>query len=174
MQYIQYYNSPMGKITLLADELGFTGLLFENEEWTLESENTESSCPAIDEAKTWLNIYFAGNRPDFTPAIHMKGSSFQEEVWKLLLKIPYGEVTTYGDLAKQIAANRGISRMSAQAVGGAVGSNPISIIVPCHRVVGTGGNLTGYASGLDNKITLLKLEKHDMEKFYIPTKGTAL
>jgi methylated-DNA-[protein]-cysteine S-methyltransferase len=90
------------------------------------------------------------------------------EVWELLLKIPYGSITTYGDLAKQIAQQRGISRMSAQAVGGAVGSNPVSIIVPCHRVVGTNGNLTGFASGLDNKIALLKQEGHDMSKFSMP------
>ena len=96
------------------------------------------------------------------------------EVWELLLKIPYGKNTTYGNLAKQIVQQRGISRMSAQAVGGAVGSNPISIIVPCHRVVGANGNLTGYASGLDNKIALLKQEGFDTKHFFIPSKCTAL
>lgn len=174
MQYIHYYNAPIGQILLTADATGLTSLMLQGEDWPLEKDHTEKITPAITDAVRWLDIYFAGNDPDFMPPLHATGSPFQEEVWKLLLEIPYGEVTTYGDLAKQIANNRGISRMSAQAVGGAVGSNPISIIVPCHRVVGSGGNLTGYASGLDNKIALLKQEGFDMDRFYIPTKGTAL
>ncbi len=169
MQYIHYYESPIGQILLTADEQGLTGLLLQGEEWPLAVEHTESAIPAIKEAIRWLDIYFSGQTPDFIPALHLTGSAFQEEVWNLLLKIPYGEVTTYGNLAKQIAQKRGISRMSAQAVGGAVGSNPVSIIVPCHRVIGATGNLTGFASGLDNKIALLKQEGHDMHQFYVPT-----
>ena len=162
MQYIHYYDSPVGQILLTADEIGLTALMLQGEEWSLEKIHTESITPAIAEAIRWLDIYFEGNIPDFMPPMHAAGSQFQEEVWKLLLEIPYGETVTYGDLAAKIAQNRGIRRMSAQAVGGAVGSNPISIIVPCHRVVGAGGNLTGYASGLNNKIALLKHEGFDI------------
>ena len=131
-------------------------------------QHTEVITPSIAESIRWLDIYFSGNTPDFIPSLHITGSPFQKEVWELLLRIPYGKVTTYGDLAKQIAQQRGISRMSAQAVGGAVGSNPVSIIVPCHRVIGSNGNLTGFASGLDNKTALLTIEGHDMSKFSMP------
>ena len=168
MQYIHYYESPIGQILLAADEQGLTDLMLQGEPWTLAADHSEKATPAIMESVRWLDIYFSGNIPDFTPPLHLTGSPFQMEVWKLLLKIPYGSITTYGDLAKQIAQQRGISRMSAQAVGGAVGSNPVSIIVPCHRVIGAHGNLTGFASGLDNKIALLKQERHDMSKFSMP------
>ena len=168
MQYIHYYESPIGQILLAADEQGLTDLMLQGEPWTLAADHSEKATPAIMESVRWLDIYFSGNIPDFTPPLHLTGSPFQMEVWELLLKIPYGSITTYGDLAKQIAQQRGISRMSAQAVGGAVGSNPVSIIVPCHRVIGANGNLTGFASGLDNKIALLKQERHDMSKFSMP------
>ena len=174
MQYIHYYESPIGQILLTADEQGLTSLLLQGEPWPLAQNHSESITPAIKDAVRWLDTYFSGNIPDFTPPLHLTGSPFQMEVWELLLKIPYGETTTYGDLAKQIAQQRGISRMSAQAVGGAVGNNPVSIIVPCHRVVGANGNLTGYASGLDNKIALLKQESFDMKQFFTPSKGTGL
>lgn len=170
MQYIHYYDSPMGQLLLTADNQGLTGLLLQGEPWSLAPEHTETITPAIAESISWLDIYFSGKEPDFTPAMHVQGSPFQQEVWKLLLEIPYGKITTYGDLAKRIAANRGIKRMSAQAVGGAVGSNPISIIIPCHRVLGSGGNLTGYASGLENKKFLLSQEGHDISKFHDPGK----
>lgn len=170
MQYIHYYNSPMGQFLLTADESGLTGLLFENEECQLDPDYKDTITPAIKEAIQWLDEYFSGKIPTFMPPLHLVGSSFQQEVWKLLLEIPYGEISTYGDLAKKIAADRGIKRMSAQAVGGAVGSNPVSIIVPCHRVIGSGNNLTGYASGLDHKIFLMKLEGHNIESFKDPRK----
>ena len=108
------------------------------------------------------------------PPVHIAGTPFRLSIWKLLRRIPYGETVTYGKLAETAAKERGIARMSAQAVGGAVGHNPISVIVPCHRVVGTDGSLTGYAGGLDIKAKLLSLEGVDMKKFYFPTKGTAL
>lgn len=168
MRYIHYYESPIGQILLTADEQGLTGLLLQGEDWPPEEGYTEIITPAIKSAVQWLDIFFSGQIPNFTPPLRLQGSPFQLEVWELLLKIPYGEVITYGDLAKQIAKNRGIKRMSAQAVGGAVGSNPISIIVPCHRVIGSNGNLTGYASGLDNKIALLKQEGFNMNQFHIP------
>ena len=170
MQYIHYYDSPMGKLQLIADDTGLTDLLFENENWISESNETNSTSHTINDTVRWLDIFFSGNIPDFTPPLHMTGSQFQMDVWNLLLRIPYGEVTTYGDLAKLISEKQGVSRMSAQAVGGAVGSNPISIIVPCHRVIGSRSNLTGYASGLDNKIFLMKIEGHNMEDFKDPRK----
>lgn len=121
----------------------------------------------------WIFIS-AGNEPDFIPSIHMMGSSFRMEVWTLLLQIPYGHTTTYGELAKKIAGKRGLKQMSAQAVGGAVGHNQISILIPCHRVIGTNGSLTGYAGGIDKKNALLRLEGVDVTSFTIPANGTAL
>ena len=159
MQYINYYNSPIGRILLTSDGTALTGLFLEGEAWDLSPCDKKEDLSVFQQTKAWLDIYFSGDKPDFTPEIHTTGTEFQEEVWSILKTIPYGETMTYGDIAKSIAASRGISRMSAQAVGGAVGSNPISIIVPCHRVLGSGGKLTGFASGLDNKIALLKTEK---------------
>ena len=140
----------------------------------LDPEHIAQETPILLDAKHWLDAYFSGQEPDFTPPLHPIGSSFRQEVWELLLQIPYGQTTTYGALAKQLAEKHGLPRMSAQAVGGAVGHNEISIIIPCHRVVGTSGSLTGYAGGIDKKVKLLTLEKVDMEHFSVPTKGTAL
>lgn len=115
--------------------------------------------PVLEEAVRWLDSYFSGRNPDFTPPLHLEGSDFRLAVWAQLLEIPYGQTTTYKEIARKIAEQKGIKTMSAQAVGGAVGHNPVSIIVPCHRVLGTDGGLTGYAGGLDKKISLLTLEK---------------
>ena len=159
--YTLHYDSPLGGILLAADEAGLTGLWFEGEKYfanILGPEQQERETPALQMAKRWLDVYFGGQEPDFTPPLHPAGSAFQQEVWALLRRIPYGQTTTYGALAKQLAAERGLSRMSAQAVGGAVGHNVISIIIPCHRVVGTNGSLTGYAGGIDKKAALLRLE----------------
>ena len=112
----------------------------------------------FEETKKWLDIYFDGKEPDFTPRLHLQGSPFRMEVWEILLKIPYGKTTTYKEIAERVAAQRGIPSMSAQAVGGAVGHNPVSIIVPCHRILGTDGSLTGYAGGVEKKKSLLSLE----------------
>ena len=120
--------------------------------------------------KKWLDLYFQGKIPDFTPPLCPEGSAFRLSVWEILKQIPYGEVTTYGDIARQIAGQNQMESMSAQAVGGAVAHNPISILIPCHRVVGSGGSLTGYAGGIDKKLYLLKLEKVDTTKFTIPAK----
>lgn len=177
MQYTSAYESPLGGILLAADDIGLTGLWFDGEKYYAEglsSEHEERNTPALELAKDWLDIYFSGREPDFTPPVHMEGSPFRLSVWKLLLQIPYGTTVTYGDLAKTIARERGLAHMSAQAVGGAVGHNEISIIVPCHRVVGTNGSLTGYAGGVDKKKQLLTLEGANMEKLFVPTKGTAL
>lgn len=177
MQYICHYKSPLGGITMASDGNALTGLWFDGQKYFAEGlaeTAAAKTLPVFDEAMRWLDIYFSGRRPDFTPLLNLKGTAFRKEVWQLLLQIPYGQTTTYGELAAQLAAHRGLKQMSAQAVGGAVGHNPISIIVPCHRVIGTGGSLTGYAGGLDKKLALLKLEGIDTSCFTIPTKGTAL
>ena len=172
-----HYDSPLGGILLAADEIGLTGLWFDGEKYfadNLPAEHTERETPILLEAKRWLDIYFAGKEPNFTPPLHPIGSAFRQSVWEILLQIPYGKTTTYGEIARQLAEKQGLSRMSAQAVGGAVGHNEISIIIPCHRVVGTNGSLTGYAGGIDKKMKLLKLECTDMTGFFVPKKGTAL
>lgn len=177
MQYTCHYASPVGDILLAGDEQGLTGLWIEGQKYYanyLDPEHEEGSCPAFEKAIEWLDIYFAGREPDFTPPIHMIGTEFQKTVWEILLNIPYGKTTTYGEIARQIAAQRGLAHMSSQAVGGAVGHNEISIIIPCHRVVGTNGSLTGYAGGIDKKLYLLTLEGADMSHFFIPKKGNAL
>lgn len=169
--YTLHYDSPLGGILLAADEVGLTGLWFDGEKYfadTLDPEHKAQETPILREAKRWLDVYFRGQEPDFTPPLHPIGSPFRQEVWALLLQIPYGQTTTYGALAKQLAAMHGLSRMSAQAVGGAVGHNEISIIIPCHRVVGTNGSLTGYAGGIDKKAKLLTLEKIRMEHLFPP------
>lgn len=178
--YRCYIQSPLGRLLLEADQEGLTGLWFEKENQPegctaqeLEKEecaegqrnrqeNTDGIPPAVERTRQWLTVYFSGQEPDFMPPLHVTGTPFQLSVWEILKKIPYGKTTTYGEIAKEIAAQRGLPRMSAQAVGGAVGHNKISILIPCHRVVGAGGNLTGYAGGLDRKEKLLALEKVDV------------
>ena len=113
-------------------------------------------------------VYFSGKAPDFTPALAMRTTAFRKAVWEILLTIPYGRTMTYGQIAERIAAQTGVQRMSAQAVGGAVGHNPFALIVPCHRVIGAGGNMTGYAAGMDKKIALLRMEGADMSTFRLP------
>ena len=176
MVSIQQYHSPLGNILLAADETGLVGLWFEGQKYfanTLPAEHRTRTTPILAEAVRWLDLYFAGQVPDFTPPLHPAGSGFQQSVWKILLTIPYGQTITYGDIARRLAVQQG-GRVSAQAVGGAVGHNQVSIIIPCHRVVGTNGSLTGYAGGIDKKIKLLELEHADMRQFFVPKKGTAL
>ena len=177
MTYTQHYNSPLGDLLLAADKTGLTGLWLDGAKYfadNLPEAHTEQETPILLEAKHWLDLYFAGNKPDFMPPLHPIGSAFRQAVWNILLQIPYGQTMTYGEIARQLAKKQGRARMSAQAVGGAVGHNKISILIPCHRVVGTNGSLTGYAGGLDKKIKLLELEQADMNRFFIPKKGTAL
>ena len=177
MTYIQHYDSPLGGILLAADEIGLTGLWFygqKNFARGLPGEHIEQETPVLTEARRWLDIYFTGKEPDFLPPLHPTGSEFRKAVWEILLQIPYGQTTTYGEIARQLAERQGLTRMSAQAVGGAVGHNEISVIIPCHRVVGTNGSLTGYAGGIDKKVKLLELEHTDMTGFFVPKKGTAL
>ena len=177
MQYISHYCSPIGGILLAADDIGLTGVWFEGQKYfalSLDKEHEEKELPLFEKAKQWLDIYFSGKEPNFTLPLHFTGTAFQNEVWEILCTVPYGHTMTYGEIAKQIAAGKGLPHMSAQAVGGAVGRNKISIIVPCHRVVGTNGSLTGYAGGIHKKVKLLQLEKADMGSFFVPKKGTAL
>ena len=177
MIYTSEYTSPLGGILLAADEVGLRGLWFDGQKYfarDLPDERTEKETPVLSEAKRWLDLYFGGQEPDFLPPLHPVGTPFRQAVWEILLRIPYGKTVTYGEISKQLAEKMGLERMSAQAVGGAVGHNEISIIIPCHRVVGSNGSLTGYAGGIDRKIKLLELERADMSRFFIPKKGTVL
>lgn len=171
MIYICSYSSPLGEMTLAADDRTLTGLWFAGQKYyanTLKGDcdydHAESqlltSHPVLHRTADWLDIYFSGRKPDFTPPVSLTGSSFQLEVWEILKGIPYGQTMTYGEIAARIARQRGLAAMSARAVGGAVGRNPVSIIVPCHRVVGADGSLTGYAGGIDRKRELLNLENN--------------
>ena len=177
MQYTARYKSPLGDILLASDDAGLTGLWFEGQRYFalhLASDHVEQETDILMQAKKWLDIYFSGHEPDFIPPLDVSGSSFHREVCEIMLSIPYGKTMTYGEIAQTIASRRGIRKMSARAVGGAVGHNEISIIIPCHRVVGANGNLTGYGGGISRKVRLLELEGVDMTGFYIPRKGTAL
>ena len=149
MDYCQY-PSPVGTLYLTADEDGLTGI------W-MHPEKTEDF-PILTQAKVWLDSYFSGNPTELSFPLNLHGTAFQQQVWEILLTIPYGQTTTYGAIAREMARRCGRERMSAQAVGQAVGANPISILIPCHRVVGAGGKLTGYAGGLDKKSWLLQHE----------------
>lgn len=163
--YTHLSPSPFGNLLLSADDTGLTGLWFEDQKYyaaglTSDIINTKtcSEHPIFTQTQKWLNLYFKGVEPDFTVPIHLTGTDFQKKIWALLLEIPYGETTTYGTLAKKYAQKHGLSHMSAQAVGSAIGHNKIGILVPCHRVLGADGSLTGYAGGLDKKKRLLRLE----------------
>ncbi len=176
MQYINHYRSPLGSITMASNGNAITGLWFDGQKYfpTDLQQATAQNLKVFTETKRWLDIYFSGTMPDFTPPLYLEGTPFRMEVWKILQKIPYGSTITYGDIAKILAAQKGSARISAQAVGGAVGHNPISIIIPCHRVISANGSLTGYAGGIDKKIKLLQYEGINTSKFSIPQKGTAL
>ncbi len=171
MTCINSYYSPVGKIILAADEAGLCGLWFEDQkhlprEWLKTLQ--ERKCPLLDKAASWLHIYFAGKEPSFKLPLHFTGTDFQKAVWHILSGIPYGSTVTYGDIAKYLAKSRGGTGMSAQAVGGAVSRNNISIMVPCHRVIGSKGNLTGYSGGIERKIALLKLEQSSFSRLRCP------
>ena len=160
MLYTSHYASPLGGMTLVSDGTALVGLYFDGQKYAaegLDATRTQKNLPIFEEARRWLDIYFSGRKPDFMPALAPHGTAFQQSVWEILRTIPYGETTTYGAIARRIEQNTGC-RMSAQAVGGAVGRNPISILIPCHRVVGTNGSLTGYAGGIDKKERLLRWE----------------
>ena len=171
MNYMTQFPSPLGTITIASDGTALTGLWLQGQKYGYAGMPVQcpwEELPVFAETKRWLEMYFQGEEPDFTPKLALSGTPFRMAVWEILLTIPYGKTMTYWQIAARIAEQKGMSRMSAQAVGGAVGHNPISIIVPCHRVVGTSGSLTGYAGGIDKKIALLTLEKVDMDSFFAP------
>jgi len=155
MLFLTHYASPLGPILLAADETGLTGLWFEGQKYFpsfLGVEYQEKETPVLTETVRWLDVYFSGKDPGFLPPLHPQGSPFRQTVWDILLTIPRGQTMTYGEIARRLGVR------SAQAVGGAVGHNPISILIPCHRVVGSDGSLTGYAGGVERKARLLQLE----------------
>lgn len=177
MNYKKTYISPLGIIYMRSDGEYLTGLWFEKSRDDLKHQGDfeEKDLSIFNETSKWLDIYFSGKEPGFTPKYKIENlTPFRKMVIDIMNKIPYGKVVTYNDIAKEIAKIKDLNKMSAQAVGGAVGWNPICIIIPCHRVVGSNGSLTGYGGGIKNKIKLLELEKNDMTKFIIPTKGSAL
>lgn len=177
MTYTYHYQSPLGGITLSSNGTELTGLWFDGQKYfgnTLPKEYEEKILPVFEQSVRWLDIYFSGKAPDFTPPLCMQTTLFRKAVWKIMQTIPFGKTMTYGEIADRIAKQKGLSKMSAQAVGGAVGHNSISLIIPCHRVVGTNGSLTGYSGGVDRKLKLLTLEGTDMTGMFVPTRGTAL
>ena len=162
MEYTHHYDSPLGGITIAADGKALTGLWFDGQKYFaagLDPDHEERPLPVFEEADRWLDEYFSGREPSFTPPLVMKTTPFRRAVWEVLLTIPYGQTATYGEIADRLSGQSGSSRMSARAVGAAVGHNAISLIIPCHRVVGADGSLTGYAGGTDRKGELLALEK---------------
>lgn len=174
--YYQEYVSPIGKMYMTSDGEYLTGLFFDDSRDNFKKALDErKELPIFLETKRWLDIYFKGENPNFTPSYRIENlTPFRKEVLDQIKKIPYGKVITYGDIAKEIARKKEIKKMSAQAVGHAVGWNPICLIIPCHRVVGIKGNLVGYGGGIMHKYQLLQLEKIDMNQYYIPKRGNAL
>lgn len=165
--YTTSYDSPIGKITLASDGKALTGLWFVGQKYYADQlppfHTQKDNLPLFAVVRLWLDIYFSGKAPDFVPPLSMKGTDFQLCVWKQLLSIPFGKTLTYGEIARKIAHERGMPSFSAQAVGGAVGRNPISLIIPCHRVIGAKGSLTGYAAGIEKKRWLLQMEQTGAE-----------
>jgi methylated-DNA-[protein]-cysteine S-methyltransferase len=159
MEYVCTMKSPVGLLTVSSDGRNVSGLWIEGQKYfarTLGEDVLEQNLPVFEELGRWLDVYFAGREPDFMPPLMPRGSPFQKSVWEALCKIPYGHTTSYGELAQGLPGQGG--RGSARAVGGAVGHNPISILIPCHRVIGKNGDLTGYAGGIAAKTKLLRLE----------------
>jgi len=179
MYYSTTYSSPLGAITLACCDDNLVGLWTKGQKYhgdsIPEAMIGKNDLPVFGTAKNWLDRYFAGEKPAISELpLAPIGGEFRQSVWKILCEIPYGKVITYGDIAKKIAVKMVRESMSSQAVGGAVGHNPISIIIPCHRVVGSNGSLTGFAGGMQMKVKLLELEGVDMSGLFIPKKGTAL
>lgn len=178
MIYTTHYESPVGGILLAERDGGLIGLWIDGQKYyfgSVRDELAEKETPILSRTRGWLDRYFAGDKPGISElTLKPLGGEFRQAVWELLCEIPYGETTTYGEIARQMAARSGKEKMSAQAVGGAVGHNQISIIIPCHRVVGTNGSLTGYAGGIATKVKLLTHEGVNMDNLFVPKKGTAL
>ena len=167
MKYTHHYDSPLGGITEASEGGKLIGLWFDGQKYfadSLDSDYEEKDLPVFEQTDRWLDIYFNGRDPGFTPPLVMKTTEFRKAVWEIMLTIPFGRIMTYGEIAYRIAKAKGVERISAQAVGGAVGHNSISLIIPCHRVVGTDGSLTGYAGGIEKKKKLLEAEGVDMSR----------
>ncbi len=161
MNYIWHYHSPLGEIIFASDGYALTGLWFDGQKYfphKLIAQSQVKELPIFTQTRRWLNTYFSGKEPQFTPRLNMDATPFRKIVWEMLLAVPYGKTIAYGEIARLAAQKMGVKRMSAQAVGNAVGHNPISLIIPCHRVLGSNGNLTGYAGGLEKKQRLLEME----------------
>ena len=175
MDLICRYRSPLGGITLAAEGEALIGLWFDGQRHFGETliRPAEGDAPVLAEARRWLDLYFRGEQPDFTPRLNPRGSAFRRTVWDILLTIPWGQTMTYGEIAAEAARRMGAERMSARAAGGAVGHNPISLLIPCHRVVGADGRLTGYAGGLERKARLLALERGGLHGAWVafPAEG---
>lgn len=175
-RYSQYYQSPLGRMLLISDGGLLTGLYFDRQKYLpcFVPEPQAKTFQVFEAAKRWLDAYFSGEDPGFTPPLGLEGSPFRRAVWDVLLTIPFGKTITYTQIAERIARQMGIKRVSARAVGNAVAHNPISLIIPCHRVVGHKGSLTGYGGGIERKAWLLVMEGVDMQGLFILGKGTAL
>lgn len=155
MKYVTYYESPLGTIKMISDGEYLIELSFDKK---YSKDCIKKDLKVFNQTRKWLDIYFSGDIPDFKPKYKLEGTDFRKQVWNYIEKIKYGKSVTYKEIADKIAKKKGIDKMSAQAVGNAVGHNPICLIVPCHRVIGTDGSLVGYAAGLDRKRKLLDLE----------------
>ena len=179
MYYSTKYPSPIGDVTLASSDDALVGLWLEGQKYfgaaMANAMVEKDDIPVLGAAKNWLDRYFAGERPAISELpLAPVGGEFRQMVWGILCEIPYGEVIHYGDIAKKTAAKMNKKSMSSQAIGGAVGHNPIAVIIPCHRVVGSNGSLTGYAGGIQTKVKLLELEGADMTHLFVPKRGTAL
>ncbi len=179
MLYSTTCASPLGMITLASDGENLVGLWMAGQKYfaatAADAFEEKPDLPVFARVKKWLDAYFAGKKPAISELpLAPVGGEFRKAVWDILCEIPYGQCATYGEIAKKMAARMGRKNMSSQAVGGAVGHNPISIIIPCHRVVGSNGSLTGYAGGIGKKVKLLEHEGADTSRFFTPSKGTAL
>ena len=171
MDYVYHYQSPLGGITLTSDGAALVGLWFDKQRFFADSvvqDHEEKSLPVFEQADRWLDLYFSGRDPGFAPPVTLRTTEFRQAVCRIMLTIPYGRTMTYGRIAEIVARQRGVPRMSAQAVGGAIGHNPVSLIIPCHRVIGAGSALVGYGGGLDRKAALLELEHADLSGDFIP------
>ena len=171
VDHVHHYQSPLGGITLVSDGTALVGLWFDEQRFPavpLSPDRTERPLPVFEQAVRWLDLYFSGRDPGFVPPVALRTTEFRQSVCSIMLAIPYGRTMTYGKIAEIVARQKGVPRMSAQAVGGAVGHNPVSLIVPCHRVIGAGGALVGYGGGLDRKSALLALEHADLSGDFVP------
>ena len=171
MDFVYHYESPLGGITIASDGTSLVGLWFDEQRFfaaSLSPARAEKTLPVFEQTVRWLDLYFSGRNPGFVPPVALRTTDFRQEVCRIMLTIPYGRTMTYGKIAEIVARQRGVPRMSAQAVGGAVGHNPVSLIIPCHRVIGTGSALVGYGGGLDRKAALLALEHADLSGDFVP------